>query len=113
MRAAESEVQRGTEVEVQAGNRNMSTATKTEEAKRLTICGGPIRETTWRPLLPRVTAGRPWVRTGSCEHQMNGRLQERDQGSSSLHVHRAVLTEQAVVRAPGHSARREGSLQLA
>lgn len=47
MRAAESGVQRGTEVEVQAGNRNVSTATRTEEAVRLTICGGPIGETTW------------------------------------------------------------------
>lgn len=31
------------ELEVQAGNRYMSAATKTEEAMRLTICGGPIR----------------------------------------------------------------------
>jgi hypothetical protein len=75
---------------MQAGNRFMSTAAKTEETARLTLCGGAPSETAWRPLLPCVMAGRPWVRTGSCEHQMNEQLPERDQGSSSLHVHTAV-----------------------
>lgn len=63
-------------------------AAKTEEVMKTMVWGwgAPFGETTWQPLLPWEMAGRPRIRTGSCEHQMNGQWQERDQGSSSIHV---------------------------
>lgn len=59
------------------------------ERKRVmkTMMGrGAHSKTTWQPLLPWEMAGRPWIRTGSCEHQMNGQWQEKDQGSPCIPV---------------------------